>query len=52
LAGHTVDQIRDRRFSECPTKDKHLKKLVTRHWGRATVKLPNGNPLIVHLAHL
>lgn len=26
--------------------------LFTRHWGRAAVKLPNGNPLIVHSAHL
>ncbi len=26
--------------------------LFTRHWGRATVRLPNGEPLIVHSAHL
>jgi endonuclease/exonuclease/phosphatase family metal-dependent hydrolase len=26
--------------------------LFTRHWGRATLKLPSGNPLIVHSAHL
>jgi endonuclease/exonuclease/phosphatase family metal-dependent hydrolase len=28
------------------------KELFTRHWGRATIKLPNGDPLIVHSAHL
>lgn len=28
------------------------KKLFTRHWGRATLKLPTGEPLIVHSAHL
>lgn len=28
------------------------KDLFTRHWGMATVKLPNGEPLIVHSAHL
>ncbi|WP_145358757.1 endonuclease/exonuclease/phosphatase family protein [Alienimonas californiensis] len=27
-------------------------ELFTRHWGRATVKLPGGEPLIVHSAHL
>lgn len=26
--------------------------LFTRHWGRATIKLPGGEPLIVHSAHL
>jgi len=28
------------------------KELFTRHWGRATIKLFNGDPLIVHSAHL
>jgi len=28
------------------------KELFTRHWGRATIKLPSGDPLIVHSAHL
>jgi endonuclease/exonuclease/phosphatase family metal-dependent hydrolase len=28
------------------------KDLFTRHWGQATVKLPGGEPLIVHSAHL
>ena len=28
------------------------KELFTRHWGKATVKLPSGDPLIVHSAHL
>lgn len=27
-------------------------ELFTRHWGRGTVKLPNGESLIVHSAHL
>lgn len=27
-------------------------ELFTRHWGRGTVKLPNGETLIVHSAHL
>ena len=35
-----------------PVKDKRSEELFTRHWGRATVKLPNGDPLIVHSAHL
>jgi endonuclease/exonuclease/phosphatase family metal-dependent hydrolase len=28
------------------------KELFTRHWGRATIKLPSGELLIVHSAHL
>lgn len=28
------------------------KELFTRHWGRATIKLPDGKSLIVHSAHL
>jgi endonuclease/exonuclease/phosphatase family metal-dependent hydrolase len=28
------------------------KDLFTRHWGKGTIKLPNGEPLIVHSAHL
>ncbi len=28
------------------------KELFTRHWGRATIALPGGEPLIVHSAHL
>lgn len=28
------------------------KDLFTRHWGRATIQLPSGQPLIVHSAHL
>ena len=35
-----------------PLKGGRPKDLFTRHWGRATVKLPNGDPLIVHSAHL
>ena len=35
-----------------PTKGERPKELFTRHWGRATIKLPNGDPLIVHSAHL
>jgi endonuclease/exonuclease/phosphatase family metal-dependent hydrolase len=35
-----------------PMKGQRPKELFTRHWGRATVKLPNGDPLIVHSAHL
>lgn len=35
-----------------PMKGKRPEELFTRHWGRATVKLPNGEPLIVHSAHL
>ncbi|NNE00899.1 MAG: endonuclease/exonuclease/phosphatase family protein [Pirellulaceae bacterium] len=27
-------------------------ELFTRHWGRATIRLPDGGPLIVHSAHL
>ncbi len=28
------------------------KELFTRHWGKATIKLPSGDPLVVHSAHL
>ena len=28
------------------------KDLYTRHWGKATIKLPQGEPLVVHSAHL
>lgn len=35
-----------------PTKGKRPKELFTRHWGRATVKLPSDQELIVHSAHL
>ena len=28
------------------------KELFTRHRGRATIKLPSGDPLVVHSAHL
>lgn len=28
------------------------KELFTRHWGRGTVRLPGGQPLIIHSAHL
>lgn len=35
-----------------PTLGDRPKELFTRHWGRATVKLPSGDPLIVHSAHL
>ncbi len=34
------------------THGERPKDLFTRHWGRATVKLPNGQSLIVHSAHL
>jgi endonuclease/exonuclease/phosphatase family metal-dependent hydrolase len=35
-----------------PIKGGRPKDLFTRHWGRATVKLPCDDPLIVHSAHL
>jgi endonuclease/exonuclease/phosphatase family metal-dependent hydrolase len=35
-----------------PLDGERPKELFTRHWGRATVKLANGDPLIVHSAHL
>ncbi|MFT5300503.1 MAG: endonuclease/exonuclease/phosphatase family metal-dependent hydrolase [Mariniblastus sp.] len=35
-----------------PMKGERPKDLFTRHWGRGTVKLTNGDPLIVHSAHL
>lgn len=35
-----------------PMKGEKPKELFTRHWGRATVKLTNDDPLIVHSAHL
>lgn len=35
-----------------PLESERPKELFTRHWGRGTIKLPNGDPLIVHSAHL
>lgn len=35
-----------------PLGKERPKELFTRHWGRGTVKLPNGESLIVHSAHL
>ncbi|MHC4995828.1 MAG: endonuclease/exonuclease/phosphatase family protein [Planctomycetota bacterium] len=35
-----------------PVKGERPKELFTRHWGRATVRLPGGEGLIVHSAHL
>jgi len=35
-----------------PLGKERSKDLFTRHWGRAVLKLPNGEPLIVHSAHL
>jgi len=35
-----------------PLEHERPKELFTRHWGRATIKLPNGQSLIVHSAHL
>nr|WP_236649538.1 endonuclease/exonuclease/phosphatase family protein [Rhodopirellula sp. SM50] len=35
-----------------PMSGERPKELFTRHWGRATVELMNGDPLIVHSAHL
>lgn len=35
-----------------PMKGQGPNELFTRHWGRATVKLPSGESLIVHSAHL
>lgn len=35
-----------------PLDGERPQDLFTRHWGRATIKLPSGEPLIVHSAHL
>lgn len=35
-----------------PLDGERPKELFSRHWGRATIKFPNGDPLIVHSAHL
>lgn len=35
-----------------PMKGGRPKELFTRHWGRAVIKLPDGEPLIVHSVHL
>ena len=35
-----------------PIAGERPKEMFTRHWGRATIKLPSGDPLIVHSAHL
>lgn len=35
-----------------PLGDDRPKELFTRHWGKGTIKLPNGESLIVHSAHL
>jgi endonuclease/exonuclease/phosphatase family metal-dependent hydrolase len=38
--------------ANAPLGRERPKELFTRHWGRATLKLPTGDPLIVHSAHL
>ena len=35
-----------------PLDGQRPRELFTRHWGRGTIKLPNGELLIVHSAHL
>jgi endonuclease/exonuclease/phosphatase family metal-dependent hydrolase len=35
-----------------PMKDERPKELYTRHWGRAKIKLPSDEPVIIHSAHL
>lgn len=35
-----------------PLDGERPQELFTRHWGRATIKLPTGEPLVVHSAHL
>lgn len=35
-----------------PMQGRRPDELFTRHWGRGVVNLPNGEPLIVHSAHL
>ena len=35
-----------------PMMGERPKELFTRHWGRATIKLPNGDLLVIHSAHL
>lgn len=35
-----------------PMQGERPKDLFTRHWGRATVKLSSGEPVIIHSAHL
>ncbi len=35
-----------------PMNGERPEQLFTRHWGRGVVTLPNGNPLVVHSAHL
>lgn len=35
-----------------PLGSERPKELFTRHWGRGTIKLPNGDLLVVHSAHL
>ncbi len=38
--------------ANCPLGYERPKELFTRHWGRAKLKLPSGDPLVVHSAHL
>lgn len=35
-----------------PMNGERSRDLFTRHWGRATIKLPSGDPLVIHSAHL
>lgn len=35
-----------------PLGHERPKELFTRHWGKGTIQLPNGEPLVVHSAHL
>lgn len=50
--GTLLSRLPIRQPETAPLGYERPKELFTRHWGRAVVEVPNGQPLIVHSAHL
>ena len=50
--GALLSNVKITESQNAPMKGERPKELFTRHWGRATIRLPGGDPLIVHSAHL
>ncbi len=50
--GTLLSRFEIARSENVPLGSARPKELFTRHWGKGTVTLPNGEPLLVHSAHL
>jgi len=50
--GALLSRFEIKNLQNAPLKTERPADLFTRHWGRAEIKLPSGEALIVHSAHL